>query len=123
MTTLEEPAPSSVLRPPSSRERWRALALFLTFLGFYLLTVSGHFYTVDEETLYLMTENLVERHNLALPRDSWGVVGEYGLTIAPNATAGPIEAIFTPGQPIAAIPLYLLGRAVAAFFPAGARGY
>ncbi len=105
------------------RPRLQALALFLAFLGFYLFTVSGHFYTVDEETLYLMTQSLVERQSLALSADDWGIVGDWGLTIAPGSTTAPVYAIFTPGQPLAAIPLYLLGKGVAAFFPPAAEGF
>lgn len=99
------------------------MALFLAFLGFYLLTASGHFYTVDEETLFLMTESLVERGNLALSADDWGIVAEWGLTIPQGSTTEPIYAIFTPGQPVAAAPFYLLGKGVAGFFPANAEGY
>src|SRR5947207_5353703 len=116
----------SAFRTPHSalaRDGLRALALFLAFAGFYLLTASGHFYTVDEETLYLMTESLVERHTLALPADAWGIVGQFGLVVDPSQASGPVYAIFTPGQPVAAVPLYLLGRAVAALFPPEAHGY
>ena len=105
------------------RPATQTLAIFLAFLGFYLFTVSGHFYTVDEETLYLMTQRLVEHRSLALSADDWGIVGDWGLTIAPGSTTAPIYAIFTPGQPLAAVPLYLLGKGVAAFFPPTDEGY
>src|SRR5687767_3590212 len=49
-------------------------ALFLAFLGFYLLTASGHLYAVDEETLYVQTESIVERGTIAVPRGAWGMV-------------------------------------------------
>ncbi|MFN8516344.1 MAG: phospholipid carrier-dependent glycosyltransferase [Chloroflexia bacterium] len=114
-------------RPVEGRRATRvmrqSLALFLAFLGFYLLTASGHFYTVDEETLYLMTERLVEHGDLALSADNWGIVGDWGLTVAQGSTSEPVYAIFSPGQPIAAVPLYLVGKGVAAFFPANEAGY
>ena len=74
-------------------ERRRTLALFLLFAGFYLLTASGHFYAVDEETLYHVTESVVERHTLALPEGAWGLV------VSQQRTGdGRVYAIFPPGQ-------------------------
>ena len=58
---------------PTPREGRVALALFLLFAGFYLLTTGAHFYAVDEEILYLATESLVERRTFALPEGAWGV--------------------------------------------------
>ena len=92
-------------------------ALFLAFLGFYLLTASGHLYAVDEETLFRITEGLVERRSVALPANAWGMVGN-------RATPdGPLYAQYTPGQPLAALPLYLVGRLLATRFPAADAGY
>ncbi|HET8631222.1 MAG TPA: phospholipid carrier-dependent glycosyltransferase [Thermomicrobiales bacterium] len=98
----------------AGERRW-ALALFLLFAGFYLLTTSGHFYAVDEETLYAVTESLVERHSFAL-QEQWGLVAALG----PD---GRHYAQYAPGQPLLAMPLYLLGRALAPAFPADQRGY
>ncbi|MGN6756459.1 MAG: phospholipid carrier-dependent glycosyltransferase [Thermomicrobiales bacterium] len=99
-------------RPAGGARTWRPfLALFLLFVGFYLLTASGHFYAVDEETLYLMTESLVERHTIAPPPGAWGVIGNGHY------------AQYTPGQALAAVPLYLVGRTIAPAFPHGAQGY
>jgi hypothetical protein len=53
------------------------LALFLLFTGFYLLTMSGHTYSADEETMYAVTRGL--------------------------ALAGDIAALVTDGAPIAAL--------------------
>jgi hypothetical protein len=97
--------------------RWTGLVLFIVFAGFYLLTTSGHLYAVDEETLYRMTESLVERQTLALPPNAWGLV------TSEQPSSGKLYAQYEPGQAIAAIPLYLLGRAVALFFPPDARLY
>ena len=96
----------------------RTWAIFLTFLGFYLLTASGHLYAVDEETLYRITESVVERRTLALPEDAWGVV----LSEQVRAD-GRNYAQYEPGQPLVAIPFYLTGRAVAPLFPPGAEAY
>ncbi|MFN8539790.1 MAG: hypothetical protein U0232_20205 [Thermomicrobiales bacterium] len=51
----ESARPRSAAPHYSSLATRHALALFLAFLGFYLLTLSGHFYAVDEETLYVQT--------------------------------------------------------------------
>lgn len=124
LVTAKSPSVSGPTVVPAARlistggssEARRALALFLLFAGFYLLTASGHFYAVDEEILYDMTASLVERHSLALPPGMW--------YIAPSRAAqGPVYAEYMPGQPLVAVPLYLLGRAVAPLFPADAHGY
>ncbi len=102
-------APSST----SARVRpGRTLALFLLFLGCYLFTASGHLYAVDEETLFRATESLVERRTLALPPDAWGLV------TSEQQSNGALYSQYQPGQSIAAIPFYLVGKALAPLFPA-----
>lgn len=98
------------------RERWRALALFLVFAGFYLLLASGHFYATDEETVYTLTESLVERHTLAMPEGAWGLATSTGED-------GRQYAVTGPGQSFLAVPLYLLGMLAAPLLPSEARGY
>ena len=108
--------PALAVRHPSSPIR-HAAALFLAFLGFYLLTASGHLYAVDEETLFRITESIVERRSVALPDNAWGMVGNR------DTPDSPLYAQYTPGQPIVAIPLYLAGRALATRFPPEAIDY
>ncbi|HEY8601428.1 MAG TPA: phospholipid carrier-dependent glycosyltransferase [Thermomicrobiales bacterium] len=112
------PAPPATIPTGRFGVATRTWAIFLTFLGFYLLTASGHLYAVDEETLYRITESVVERRTLALPKDAWGVV----LSEQVRAD-GRNYAQYEPGQPLAAIPFYLDGRAVAPLFPPGAEAY
>lgn len=109
------PAPSAPARSLVTLRTW---AIFLTFLGFYLLTASGHLYAVDEETLYRITESVVERQTLALPNDAWGVV----LSEQVRAD-GRSYAQYEPGQSLVAIPFYLAGRTVARLFPPGVNAY
>ncbi|MFN8511399.1 MAG: hypothetical protein U0841_02135 [Chloroflexia bacterium] len=100
--------------PPTGVSRSGALrtaALFLIFLGFYLLTTGGHLYAVDEETLFRATESVVERGTLALPPDAWGLV------TSEQRTGGALYSQYEPGQSLAAIPFYLLGKALAPRFP------
>ena len=108
------------ISPPRCRQReWRrALALFLCFAGFYLLTTSGHFYAVDEETIYVLTESIGARGTFALPRGAWGLV------LSPQSPEpGPAYSIFPPGQAFAALPLFFIGQLVAPLFPPDAEGY
>jgi len=98
------------------RERCRGLALFLAFAGFYLLLASGHFYATDEETVYSLTESLVERHTLSMPEGAWGLATSTGQD-------GRQYAVTGPGQSFLAVPLYLLGMIGAPLLPPGARGY
>ena len=108
--TPRPPRPSSRNRQSSIVNR-QSLALFLAFLGFYLLTTGGHLYSVDEETLFRTTESLVERGSLALPPDAWGLV------TSEQQSDGALYSQYQPGQPIAAIPLYLVGKALAPLYP------
>src|SRR3954468_6652205 len=102
------PRPSSLSIQRSAGVSRHALALFLAFLGFYLFTLSGHFYAVDEETLYVQTESVVERGTIAVPRGAWGMV----LSPGSSEGDGPAYSIFPPGQSVAAVPFYLVGRAL-----------
>ena len=112
--TLNSSPPAAV----GTRIRHSA-ALFFAFLGFYLLTASGHFYAVDEETLYVQAESIVERGTIAVPRGAWGMV----LSPGSIDSDGPAYSIFPPGQSVAALPFYLLGRLVVPAFPEGQRGF
>lgn len=108
--------PSSVVRGGSPGGGRRTVALFLTFLGLYLLTASGHFYATDEETLFRATESLVERRTFAMPAGSWGIAIRQG-------TDGRYYPVTGPAQSLLAVPLYLVGKVFAPLFPAGDEGY
>ncbi|KPL06920.1 hypothetical protein AMJ85_10090 [candidate division BRC1 bacterium SM23_51] len=85
-----------------------AAALFLAFLGLYLLTMGGHLYSPDEEILFLTTRSLADHRSLAIepsePMQGFATrrgvdgreYGQYGI-----------------GQPLLAIPFYLLGGTLA----------
>lgn len=102
--------------PAAHASRRMTVALFLAFLGFYLLATSGHFYATDEETFFRTTESIVERHTLALPEGAWGLAGSTGVD-------GKLYPGTSPGQSLAAIPLYLVGKLLAPLFPANQSGY
>ncbi len=111
-------AAKTASQPRRQREWARTLALFLCFAGFYLLTTSGHFYAVDEETNYVLTESIGARGTFELPRGAWGLV------LSPQSPApGPAYSIFAPGQAFAALPLFFIGELIAPYFPADDEGY
>jgi hypothetical protein len=87
--------------PPRAKKA--AAALFGLLLGLYLITSSGHFYAVDEEMMFNVTESL-------------SLHGSFALN--PGQLDGSTRySQYGPGQSIAAVPLYWLGSAVAALFP------
>ncbi len=102
--------------PVPARERRRVIALFLAFAGFYLLFASGHFYATDEETIYTLTERMVDQHTLTLPSDAWGLATTSGRD-------GRQYAVTGPGQSLLAIPFFLFGTLTAPLLPIEARGY
>jgi hypothetical protein len=80
-----------------------AAALFGLLLGVYLLTSGGHFYAVDEEMMFNVTEGLALHGSFALNPDQPDTLTKYSQ--------------YGPGQSIAAVPLFWLGSAVTALFP------
>ncbi|MCB9782507.1 MAG: glycosyltransferase family 39 protein [Candidatus Omnitrophica bacterium] len=87
---------------------WKnSLALFLFFVGLYLLTSPGHLYTIDSKVSFETTQSLVTKGNLDVSgnritvKDAEGhSTGRYGLL-----------------QMVLCIPLYLGGQAMDAMFP------
>lgn len=89
----------------ASAERKRAAgAVFLSCLCFYLLTAGGHLYTADDWAKYKVTEALIERGSVEVPREPhvYGVPGRDGMWVS----------IFPVGTSLAAIPFYLIGRLI-----------
>ncbi|MCX7790773.1 MAG: hypothetical protein N2378_09055, partial [Chloroflexaceae bacterium] len=86
-------------------------AIFLLLCGFYLLTMSGHTYSPDEETMLAVTRGLIERRDVA-------VVVEDGAPVAalrPGRDGGRYSP-YGVLPSLLAVPLHLLGNLVA---PAG----
>jgi hypothetical protein len=79
------------------------LAVFALLFGIYLLTTGGHTNSKDEELLFGVSETLVLWKSFALN--------------AARSHEAPFYSPYGPGQPIATIPLYLLGKGIASFFP------
>lgn len=86
-------------------------AIFLLLCGFYLLTMSGHTYSPDEETMLAVTRGLIERRDVA-------VVVEDGAPVAalrPGRDGGRYSP-YGVLPSLLAVPPHLLGRLIA---PAG----
>lgn len=101
-----EERPLSVPIDSRRARRRTALALFALLAGIYLISASGHFYAVDEENMFGVTENLVLHQTFALALST------------PDQPA--LYSVYGPGQSVAAVPLYVLGAGLARLFPASA---
>lgn len=91
------------------------LALFALLLGCYLLTMSGHTYTSDEETMLAVAERLVDAGSFALEPD-------FLMNYAAGGADGQRYSRYGPGQSLAIIPFLLAGRLVATGAPEFASG-
>jgi hypothetical protein len=91
------------------------VALFLLLLGWYMLTMSGHTYTSDEETMLAAAESLAEHGSFALPRDF--------LMNSVTGIDGEHYSRYGPGQSIAAVPFVLVGKLLAVAAPRYAEGF
>jgi hypothetical protein len=96
------------------------MALFCVLSFFYILTSRAHLIIADEETMYLVTESLVQRGTFAqLPEAE---AGDAPRAVV-RAKDGAIYAITGPLQSLMSIPLFLVGRGLARFFPPSFSGY
>lgn len=85
------------------------LALFLLFSAFYLLTMSGHMYVSDEETMYLVTRQIALRGEVAIDAEPGspvaalrGGVGKRNYSpygILPSLLAMPFFGVGTLAAP------------------------
>ncbi len=83
---------------------------FLFFLALYLLSRGEGFYSTDGETMLRLTWAIVDKGRLSIPC----------AEDLPSALRGPDGKCYSRyglGQPVAAIPFYLLGKGVAALRP------
>lgn len=80
-----------------------AAGLFALLLGIYLLTAGGHFYAIDEEQMYGLSEALGSRGALYLND--------------PGPDEPAVFSTYGPGQPVAALPLFWAGDLLARALP------
>jgi hypothetical protein len=84
------------------------MAVFLILSGFYLLTMSGHTYSSDEETMLAVTRGLIERGDVA-------VVVEDGAPVSALCPGrdGRVYSPYGVLPSLLAIPLHLPGTLIA----------
>lgn len=97
-----------------------ALALFCLLTCLYWLTSSAHVRIADGETMYLVTESLVERGTLAQLEPEQA--GDAPRTLM-RARNGNLYAVTGPLQSLLSVPFYLAGHWVARAFPPPFYGY
>ncbi len=90
-------------------------ALLLFVLGVYLLTMSGHTYSPDEETMLEVSRQLVTH-------GTWAIPSSRSLVEVPGAD-GRRYSQYGPGQSFAAVPWVATGLAVGGLFPKDQAGY
>lgn len=93
---------SMTMRNSKRRTVW---LVFLFFVGLYLLSVGEGVYSTDGETMLRTTSSIVDRHQLAVRCRS-------RLPNAVRGLDGRCYGRYGLGQPLIAIPLYLLARGI-----------
>lgn len=86
-------------------------ALFALLLGWYILTMSGHTYSSDEETMLAAGESLVSTGWFDISRD------ETFLMNRVRGVDGRSYSRYGPGQSVVAAPFIAAGRALAGTAP------
>ncbi|GFP28021.1 hypothetical protein HKBW3S33_01438 [Candidatus Hakubella thermalkaliphila] len=81
------------------------LSLFLSLLTFFILTAPGAIHEADGISMYEVTKSIIEKGDFSVPSENvLGTPGLFGKSYSP----------FGIGQSILAIPLYVLGKVLAA---------
>jgi hypothetical protein len=91
------------------------LALMVVVLGAYLLLMSGHTYSPDEETMLAASQALAVDGSWALPPS--GALAEV------TGADGQRYSQYGPGQSLAALPWVVVGRLVGGLFPKDQAGF
>jgi len=104
------PSPSP-LPSPSRRPLAVAALLGVAVLALLLLLIPGSVMESDGQSMLQVTRSLVERGDVTVAAPRYGeLIGVHGL-------GGRLYSKYGPGQSIAAIPLWLFGRALASLAP------
>ncbi|OYD14984.1 hypothetical protein CH333_06865 [candidate division WOR-3 bacterium JGI_Cruoil_03_44_89] len=85
-----------------SGTRSASLWLFIAFVAFYTITMSGHIYSYDDEVKLKVTESIIERG---------------AVSIGTSGKDKAVYSYFPIGSSIAYIPFYLLGRCLSSLVP------
>jgi hypothetical protein len=93
-----------------NRKRRTVWLVFLFFLALYLLSVGDGVYSTDGETMLRTTSSIVDRHDLAVPCSR-------RLPNAVRGLDGRCYSRYGLGQPLIAIPLYLVAKGINTILP------
>lgn len=103
------PASPQLAHEVARTARLQTAGVFLLGCAFFLALMSGHIYARDEETLFQMTDGIALHGEPLVSPEVWGIVDS-----AAPSKHGLRPTSYAPGQPLAATPLYWVGRAVGA---------
>src|SRR3954451_656011 len=87
----------------------------LVVLGIYILTMSGHTYSPDEETMLAASQALVTQGTWELPPSK--------ALVEVTGADGKRYSQYGPGQSLAAVPWVIVGRLVGGLFPKDQAGF
>ncbi len=113
--TTQDPSRTPKIRNPQSAIRNPAMALMLLVFGVYALTMSGHTYSPDEETLLALSRSVVEQ-------GSWAMTPTTGL-FQVTGVDGRRYSEKGPGQSLAAVPWTATGLIVGNLFGGEQAGF
>lgn len=99
--------------------RRSCISLFLTCFVIFLAGAGGHLYSGDEETMYSTTEALVKSHRLSL---SGEMIHNRPVSVVLGRDGRPYS-VYGSLPSIVGIPLFVVGEAVASFYPGHFRPY
>ena len=88
------------------RKKLTITTIFLFFLSLYLLTMGGHPYSTDGMVIYKLTKSIIENQSISIDV-AGSIIGENGR----------FYSKYGIGQSLLAMPLFILGKLVAGFFP------
>lgn len=97
-----------------ARTRWRiwplpaGVALFLFLASLFVLTSGGHTYSYDEETMFALTQSLIERGTFEIPACT-----DCGVLRSDPAPGGRNYSRYGVLLSLLAVPFYLVGRTLA----------
>lgn len=98
-------------RSGARRQVWPlqpAAALLLFLASLFVLTSGGHTYSYDEETMFALTQSIVERGTFEIPACS-----DCGILRSDPAPAGRNYSRYGVLLSLLTVPLYVVGRALA----------
>jgi 4-amino-4-deoxy-L-arabinose transferase-like glycosyltransferase len=96
---------------PAALARAAGFALFLLLLGWYILTMSGHTYASDEETVLAAGESLLSTGSFAISPD------EHFLMNTNQGVDGQLYSIYGPLQSALVVPFVAAGRGMSVLAP------